>query len=83
MTTRIKQHAGALLVGLALVAAGGLAGMTVSALVAPAPAVAHGCESDECDSFLIFWERCEDNPGKLTHCQKNGKDCTTDVCGHS
>ncbi len=74
-----------LLGGLALVAVAGVAGTAVSVLATPKPAIAHPCSTSECNSFLIFWERCEDNPGELTYCDPNvgGGGCTTRGCGHT
>lgn len=80
--TRIKQQIRAFFVGLAIVAAGGVVGTTVSAFTAPASAVAHKCEADECEGFLIFWERCADNPGQTTACEADSDGCTTTGCGH-
>lgn len=80
--TRVKQQVRAFLVGLAIVTAGGVIGTTVSALTVPASAVAHKCEADECGSFLIFWESCEDNPGQATGCENDSDGCTTIACGH-
>lgn len=73
-----------LLGGLALVAMAGAAGTAVSVLVAPEPVIAHPCSTSECNSFLIFWERCEDNPGETTYCDpdEKGGGCTTRGCGH-
>jgi len=78
----LKRLAGCL----ALVTMASIAGTAVSVLVTPAPAVAHPCSTSECNSFLIFWERCEDNPGQTTYCDPNsdteGGGCTTRGCGH-
>ena len=80
--TRVKHHARTLLVGLALVAVGGVAGTIASSLAAPAPAEAHPCLTEECGSFLIFWERCEDNPGESTFCHKSKGGCETAACSY-
>lgn len=81
ITRLLKRLAG----GLALMAMASVAGTVVSVLSTPAPAAAHPCSTSECNSFLIFWERCEDNPGELTYCDPNEKrgGCTTRGCGHN
>ena len=59
-------------------------GTALNGLLAPAPAVAHDCEQDECNPFFIFWERCEDNTDNNTSCEADGGGgCTTGVCGHA
>lgn len=44
----------------------------------------HPCQEMECDSHWIFWERCEENPGRETFCgmTPGEKGCFTDACGH-
>lgn len=60
---------------------GGL-GLATGALL-PTPASAHPCSQDECDSFFIFWERCENNAGQNTGCEVGDDGCTTIACGHA
>ena len=78
----IRQKVKTILGAVALLLAGAIAGAAVSALVAPAPIVAHPCEQDECDKFLFFsW--CTDNSGRNTACSKApGGGCETDPCNH-
>ena len=68
---------------LAILAIGGVLGGAMSATARPA--LAHDCQENECDSFLIFWERCEANIGNDTFCGNpppGERGCTTGSCGH-
>lgn len=78
----VTQRIPATFLKVAIVLIGALVGGLASGTYASA--LPHDCQENECDDFLIFWERCEANPDRDTFCGNDPgeKGCFTDACGH-